>query len=329
MIPKVSILVPVFGVENFIERCARSLFEQTYSNLEFIFVNDVTTDGSINILKEVINGYPELHENIKIIEHKMNRGLAAARNTGLELATGDFVVFVDSDDYIDTNAISIAVDATLKENADIVVWGVIYEFSDGTQKIRMSNPVPADKNIYFKNLISRDNHVNVWGNLFKTSIFKDNGVRFIEGLNFGEDFVTTPRIVYFCDKIVDLTSRRLYIYNQGNPSSYIAKGLSQQSYASILRSVSVLTSFIETHQFSIPQEDLIARLKVRTKVYLLEYCDKSIFKDIIKTYPEVCEKTIDMPLKHRFVWDLYHNGNIQLLQLYLRISKYVKKIFKV
>ena len=86
----VSILVPVYGVEKYIERCARSLFEQTYENLEYIFVDDCTPDKSIEILKRVIEDYPNRKNQVRIIHHEHNRGLAAARNTALDAATSEF-----------------------------------------------------------------------------------------------------------------------------------------------------------------------------------------------------------------------------------------------
>ena len=96
---KVSICVPVYGVEKYIERCAISIFEQTYTNLECIFVNDCTKDNSIKILYNVIERYPQRREKIRIIQHDCNRGLAAARNTALEAASGDYILHVDSDNY--------------------------------------------------------------------------------------------------------------------------------------------------------------------------------------------------------------------------------------
>ena len=97
---KVSILVPIYGVERFIERCARSLFEQTYPNIEYVFVNDCTADRSVEILKELVEDYPGRKDAVKIISHEKNRGLAAARNTALENATGVFICHVDSDDWV-------------------------------------------------------------------------------------------------------------------------------------------------------------------------------------------------------------------------------------
>ena len=104
-IKKVSILVPVYGVEKYIERCARSLFEQTYDNIEYIFVDDCTKDRSIVILQKVLEGYPNRKNQVKILHHEKNRGLSAARNTALDASTGDYLMHVDSDDYLRKDAV--------------------------------------------------------------------------------------------------------------------------------------------------------------------------------------------------------------------------------
>ena len=106
---KVSILVPIYGVEQYIDRCARSLFEQTYPNLEYVFVNDCTKDRSVEVLRKVLEAYPEKGNAVKIVDHERNRGLAAARNTALAHATGEFVCLVDSDDWLELNALELLV----------------------------------------------------------------------------------------------------------------------------------------------------------------------------------------------------------------------------
>ena len=101
---KVSIIVPIYNVEKYIERCAVSLFEQTYSNIEYVFVNDCTPDQSITVLKRVIDCYPHRASQTKIINHDYNCGVAISRNTALEHSTGEFVCQVDPDDYIELDA---------------------------------------------------------------------------------------------------------------------------------------------------------------------------------------------------------------------------------
>ena len=116
----VSILVPVYGVEKYIERCARSLFEQTYNNLEYIFVDDCTPDNSIAILKRVMEEYPMRKGQVRILRHERNRGIAAARNTALDAAQGSFLSHVDSDDYLARDAIRLLVNKQVETGADIV-----------------------------------------------------------------------------------------------------------------------------------------------------------------------------------------------------------------
>ena len=90
--PLVSVIVPIYGVEPYIEKCARSLFEQSLENMEFIFVNDCTPDKSVEILRQVIEDYPRRYLQIQIIEHEENRGLAMARNSGLLIAKGEYII---------------------------------------------------------------------------------------------------------------------------------------------------------------------------------------------------------------------------------------------
>lgn len=117
---RVSILVPIYGVEQYIERRARSLFEQTCQELEYVFVNDCTPDKSMELLSGVLEDYPERKGAVKIVNHEKNRGLAASRNTGVENATGEFVCLVDSDDWLERNAVEVLLEGQQKKDADMV-----------------------------------------------------------------------------------------------------------------------------------------------------------------------------------------------------------------
>jgi glycosyltransferase involved in cell wall biosynthesis len=130
---KVSILVPVYGVEKYIERCARSLFGQTYEDLEFVFVDDCSPDRSIAILRQVMERYPKRRSQIKIIHHQVNEGVAAARKTAITHASGDFLMFVDADDYISLEATSLLVNIQKTSAADIVS-GDVLAFNAKTKK---------------------------------------------------------------------------------------------------------------------------------------------------------------------------------------------------
>ena len=121
----VSICVPIYGVEKYIERCAISLFEQTYKNIEYIFVNDCTQDNSIDVLKSIIEKYPVRKNCVRIINHERNKGLGAARNTAITNATGMFIMHVDSDDYVEKDIVERLVKKQNENNSDIVTCGYI------------------------------------------------------------------------------------------------------------------------------------------------------------------------------------------------------------
>ena len=127
---KVSVLVPIYGVEHYIERCARSLFEQTYPNLEYVFVNDCTPDRSVDILKQVMESYPNRVDAVKVINHNTNRGIAAARNTLIDNAVGDYVCYVDSDDWLELDAIEKLVKKLMESGAEIVSGSYLLHYGE-------------------------------------------------------------------------------------------------------------------------------------------------------------------------------------------------------
>ena len=218
--PIVSILVPIYGVENFIEKCAVSLFEQTYQNIEYIFVDDCSKDNSINVLRNTIAKYPDREKYIHVITHDKNRGLSAARNTAVAASNGGYLMHVDSDDYIDLDCVEKAVGCMLRNNADAVVFGMKHIFKD---KIVTTNiQISEDKNEYVASLIRREQSVCVCGALYSSNLYKNYGVKSIEGVNFGEDYAVKPRIMYFAKKVACL-NEPLYNYIHFNSESYTSK----------------------------------------------------------------------------------------------------------
>lgn len=117
---KVSVIVPIYNVEKYIEDCAKSLFQQTLNDIEYIFVNDCTPDNSIKILKEVLDAYPERKNQVKIVNLEVNSGQATARKRGVSEATGDFIIFCDGDDWVDKNMYQRLYDCAIQHNYDFV-----------------------------------------------------------------------------------------------------------------------------------------------------------------------------------------------------------------
>lgn len=134
MKPLVSILVPVYNVGAFLEKNLVSLFEQTFDKMEFIFVNDASTDNSMQILNEVLEYYPNRKEQVHIMQHSENKGLAAARTTALQNAHGDYLLHVDSDDWLELDMVEKMYQSAIYNNADIVCCGINLEYPNMTKK---------------------------------------------------------------------------------------------------------------------------------------------------------------------------------------------------
>lgn len=218
---QVSILVPIYGVEKYIERCARSLFEQTYENLEYIFVDDCTPDKSIEILERVMEDYPNRKEQVRIIRHEHNRGLAAARNTAIDAATSPFISHVDSDDYLSLDAIQLLVDKQAETGADIVLGNHYQILPSGIMEIEefLSN----DKREMLLKALSPDSVLhNVTRRLIRLSLYNGHHIRATEGVNFMEDYQQTAMLFYFAKKFA-IIDKPIYYYDRTNDSSYVSQ----------------------------------------------------------------------------------------------------------
>lgn len=226
----VTIAVPVYGVEKHIERCARSLFEQTYKDIEYLFVDDCSPDKSIEILKSVLEDYLERKEHVRIIRHDKNRGLGAARNTAVENCETEFIMHVDSDDSIEKNTVEIVMAKQAEGDYDIVSFG--FNKITGYNKIeRWEKPiVHSAKELALKTL-SRRMPVCVWGALYRTSLYLDNGIRVAEGVNNSEDYCVTPRLAYYASKACTIpdTLYNYYFANDGSFTIDFSESKSRQS----------------------------------------------------------------------------------------------------
>lgn len=215
---KVSILVPVYGVEKFIEKCARSLFQQTYNDIEYVFVDDCSKDKSVQLLKNVIEEYPSRKEKIKIIRHEYNRGLSAARNTALNNCTGDFVAPFDSDDYLsECTAIEEMVQLLVMEEADVLLYDMQHIYSDKTYYPKVT--IPTSTIAVVNAVLTRQIPVCLCGGLYKRDLFLNYNISSIEGLSMGEDYVVKPRLLCHAKHIIHL-AKPFYCYVHTNESAY-------------------------------------------------------------------------------------------------------------
>lgn len=208
-----SICVPIYGTEKYIERCARSLFEQDIQDVEYIFVNDCTKDAAIDVLKDVVVEYPNVRSRLKIINHETNKGLAGARLTGLQNATGEYVWCVDSDDYIQKKAI-MELAPYMDGINELIAFNYFY---DRNGEITRFTEKPFTVSNVLMNIVSP----SIWKCVVKRSLFFDNGIFPIVGINVSEDYLLLARLIVASKKTLFLDSKYLYFYELGNEGSYL------------------------------------------------------------------------------------------------------------
>lgn len=214
-IPKVSVIVLVYKVEKYIERCVRSLFSQTMQDIEYIFVNDCTPDNSIQVLQSVIDKYPYRKPYVKIISHKKNKGAGMARNTGLAATTAPYVIFCDGDDWVEANMYESMYDKACKEDADIVMCDY-YEETQGKRIYCSQNPFQYKGDIIEQMLVGKL-HSSVCGALVRKSLYDDNHIQFPLGISMWEDLCTSVKLHYFAHRIAYVKDA-FYHYVQYNSS---------------------------------------------------------------------------------------------------------------
>ena len=204
---KISIVIPVYNVEPYIEKCLSSVVNQTYKNIEIIIVIDGSTDKS----EEICNSFAKDDDRIIIIKQE-NQGLSAARNSGIKVMTGEFVMFVDGDDYVDKDFCIAPYVAAKENNADLVIFN--YLKIDNTGAIVKTTYNNLSYGIISKNFAIEQGDCVVWNKLYHSSLF--HGFLFPEGRVY-EDISTTHKLIINAKKIIRIKND-LYFY-VNNPNS--------------------------------------------------------------------------------------------------------------
>ena len=206
----VSIIVPIYKVEKYLRRCLDSIVNQTYSDLEIILVDDGSPDSCGSICDEYAKQDPRI-----IVIHKENEGLGYARNSGLDICSGEYIMFVDSDDYLNENAVRILLDRMLQDGSDLAVGKHIDVYEDESVNesfwIFKTNCVMTPKDVFLteRNFFP----VCAWAKLYKREIF--DRVRYTS-ISIGEDLWVFPFVVEQCGKISIETSTIYYYFQRSN-----------------------------------------------------------------------------------------------------------------
>lgn len=304
---KVSVIIPIYNVEEYLPKCLDSVVNQTYKNLEIICVNDCSPDNCDRILQE----YAAKDERIKIINREKNGGLSAARNTGMDAATGEYIYFIDSDDWIDDDYIEKMVEAATNNHAEVVVNTNILSEEEG--KVPKQHLPQNTENFVQDKFLDAQSCIfniiwNTWAYLWKKSFLDRINARFPEGYVIEDMYFQATTFVYLDNVYVIRESAYHYIkrddsicgklsQKQGSPLAsirvinkvadfYIENNLLDKIKAKII--ITPVTSMADPYRKEILDELRKLYLKVKKNVYknksLYEKPQFIMFDDIVNNY---------------------------------------------
>lgn len=277
----VSVIVPIYNVSSYIERCTRTLLGQTLQNVEFIFVDDASPDNSIEKLERVIADFPQRKPQIKVLHNKKNLGLAATRFVGMDVAQGDFVIHCDSDDWVELNMLEVMYKKAIAEDADIVCCEAIKERIDN----RSLYSYDYDEETLNNGLLAlnfREIHIAIWNKLIRRSLFTVHEIHNYEGINMAEDSALTVRLRYYSKKTV-IIHQPFYHYNRLNQHSMVANA-NEKSAKEKIRLAALLEEFFRKNNDYQRFIHVINFYKFESKQYYIR--EKRDLKQWRSIYPE-------------------------------------------
>lgn len=280
---KVAVVIPIYNVEDYIVRCAESLFSQTLDDMQFIFVDDASPDDSIARLEQTIEHFPHRKEQTIILHHPENLGLPTARATGLARVEAPYVAHCDSDDYVEPTMYAKLYENAIKNDSDMVICGWKNHFADGREYCE--SDFPGQEGNLIRHFLSSDSRCCfVWCRLTRTEIYRK--VRFPKE-NFLEDWVQTVQLLTYARRISFLNE---YLYHYVKRPVSISTNVEQDVIEDNLRQC--VTNFYLAHDF------IVEHHHVKEKMFVLrKQCVRSKFlfsakqwrfrKRYLQTFPEI------------------------------------------
>ena len=317
--PIVSVVIPVYNVEAYLCECVDSVINQTYKNLEIILVDDGSTDSS----GKICDDYAEKDERISVI-HQKNGGLSAARNAGLDKASGEYIYFLDSDDYVADNTLESLITIAEKDNSDIVFFDAV-SFADTPDFTVKQNYIRKNKykfdsgyNIFSALTQKQEFHSAVYLMLFKNDFIIQNNLRFVPDI-LHEDMVFTYQALCFA-KVVSQCDKALY-YRRYRKNSIMTSSKTKKHFESCIEVSKTNTKFtFDTFGSDIPSE-------------CCQYLSRCAF-NVFNVYEKLCKADCkacrnELEIFKRYVIDNNAYGNPALrMRCYGKSFWFVYKVFE-
>lgn len=317
---KISVIVAVYGVEQYIAKCAHSLFAQTLQDVEFIFVNDCTKDNSMSVLRAVLNEYPVRKALTKIIDLTENGGVANARTIGMKLAKGEYMIHCDPDDYVDEDYLETLFRNARQTNADIVVCDYYREVHSKSEYVTQNYGITPNECIQY--FYKSPFFPTLCATLVRSSIIHENQIYPYQNINTGEDLNVIFR-TFLKAKTLSYINRAFYHYVQREVSLTQNKDILESWNKNISKNLLKITQLLDAKDKEDGGNNYILTkhyLQYTKKLKLLQY-KPPYWKLWYKEYPN-CINSIaffsGFSSKHKFVMKLFGRYYV-LLAIYYKL----------
>lgn len=314
---KISVIVPVYGIERYIERCTESLLSQTFKDdVEFIFVDDCTKDRSICILQDVIERHPERKSQIQIVRHEENQGLPAARNTGLAIANGEYIMHIDGDDFTEPTMLDDMYSVAVDHDADIV-WTDLYLTYEGNERY-LSQPDYSTPKKALQGILRGEMKYNVWNKLVRKDLYTKNDIKFPAGFGMGEDMTI---IKLFCHASKVMYIPKAYYHYVKTNSQAFSQTYSARHLEELLHNVSDLSQYLSDYMGD-EYKELISLFKLEVKFPFLISDAKekhTVWKNWFKDANEFVWKNPSISLRRKLLQGMASMNQWWYVNLYYKV----------
>lgn len=300
--PKVSVIIPVYKAEPYIEKCVRSLFGQTLDDIEYVFVDDCSPDNSIGVMQKVLEEYPNRCQQVKVIRHDNNKGVSQTRQDGLDAAIGEYIIHCDPDDWVELDMYESLYNTAKATDADLVICD-FYEEIDKKKEIYQSQNIPIEKNNILKEIIEGSLHSSLCNKLICRKYIEKVGVRFNPEISLWEDMAyMTPILMTECK--ISKIDKALYHYRC--VLSSISRSLSLSSVMSQIKAVETIEEFIMYDNPTASITKTLDILKLRSKDYFLISGESFSPEMWRKTFPKSHKRIFckSIPIKKKVLYFL-------------------------
>lgn len=327
----VSIIIPLYNVERYVEECCRAVFEQTYDNCEFVFVDDCGTDNSLKIVCSLIEEYSHLKDRMKILHHECNKGIAAARRTGMENASGTYALYVDSDDVPRRDMVERLMLIAEVNDADVVMCG----YSKEPNMCDVDRPhVWEESHVRcMMGTVGGDlPYVYLWNKLIKRDLFVQHPLYPSPKLRRSEDHYILSRLFFYAKKVMR-TNEVLYFYRTVSSSlGHSWKNKAIPDTVSITEPVRCMNDFLEEHGFcNGPMQDAANSSRINALKELLLCGDVEVLDRNRHLFGRIDWKTIAGMFKTNwpaalmcFLWKSHLHFLIPVARYFSRHGLYFK-----